>query len=185
MSATNKIWTQIQAEFSCSCEATVIAFKTKSNGVRVFVRQCLTCGKASPELKHATLTGTDKSLALPFNTELQEDWYKRRNDRAAALHAEAQERESEDWWRKYNAYLQTDKWKSKRARVLERDGNLCQACRKRKATEVHHLSYKHVGHEPLFELTSVCGLCHEAITLMDRTRRTENSKQEQGALSNG
>jgi len=183
MTAENKIWQQVQAEFSCECETTVIAFKTKSNGVRVFVRQCLTCGKCSPEIKHATLSGTDKSLALPFNSELQEDWNRRRSDRFASLHAAVRDRESAEWWRKYNAYLESEKWASKRTRVLERDGHTCQACRKRPATQVHHLTYAHVFNEPLFDLTSVCEFCHEAITLMDRSQRTKT--EVQGALSNG
>jgi hypothetical protein len=40
-------------------------------------------------------------------------------------------------------------------------------CRGR-ASQVHHLTYKHLRNEPLFELISVCVPCHDAITAMDR-----------------
>jgi hypothetical protein len=58
----------------------------------------------------------------------------------------------------------------RRALRLVFDGNACKArlpgCTKN-ATEVHHLSYRHIGNEPLFDLVSVCGPCHRAITAMD------------------
>lgn len=71
-----------------------------------------------------------------------------------------QERKQREWWAWYDAYLQTEKWQRKRRAVLERDSYQCQACLSTKATQVHHLNYKHVGDEPLFDLISVCERCH-------------------------
>lgn len=69
---------------------------------------------------------------------------------------------------KLNQYYNTDKWKLKREKVLKRDNFLCQACLNKKAIQVHHLTYKHVFDEPLFELVSICIACHTKITLMDQ-----------------
>jgi 5-methylcytosine-specific restriction endonuclease McrA len=39
-----------------------------------------------------------------------------------------------------------------------------------RATQVHHLTYRHLGNEPLFELMAICRDCHEQLTEMDRSR---------------
>lgn len=68
----------------------------------------------------------------------------------------------------HNIYLQTEDWRKRRALVLKRDNYLCQSCLDKKATEVHHKSYRYWKNEPLFELVSVCNECHEQITNMNR-----------------
>jgi hypothetical protein len=60
----------------------------------------------------------------------------------------------------YYAYLESPEWKAKRDVVLCRDRFLCQACRAAKATEAHHLTYEHLGREPLFDLIAVCRSCN-------------------------
>ena len=64
---------------------------------------------------------------------------------------------------KYKQYLNSELWKFKRKKVLERDNYLCQACLTNKADEVHHLTYDNCYDEPLFELISVCKRCHQKI----------------------
>lgn len=162
------IYQQVETEFACDCSSTVIAFRDCSNGVRQFVRQCLGCGKTTSALRKAELTVTEKALALPINEGLKERRWKDRSQRLSELRDELTAREKAEWWKKYNAYLRSPTWISKRDRVLERDNYLCQACLKRRATQVHHITYRHVFNEPLFELESVCEFCHQAITLMDR-----------------
>jgi hypothetical protein len=78
----------------------------------------------------------------------------------AAREREAKE-ESERWWREYNVYLLSVAWREKRAHVLERAGYKCEGCGVARATQVHHLTYKHVRNEFLFELKAVCDACHE------------------------
>lgn len=68
----------------------------------------------------------------------------------------------------YSAYLKSESWKVKRNLVLQRDNYICQSCRQTTATEVHHLHYRHLRNEPLFDLVSVCRRCHEIITNLDR-----------------
>lgn len=77
---------------------------------------------------------------------------------------------SRSWWSRYSAYLKTEKWRKKSAMVVARDVT-CQACLARPATQAHHLTYEHVGDEPLFDLRGVCEPCHVKITKMDRARR--------------
>ena len=77
---------------------------------------------------------------------------------------------TKEWWARYSAYLETPRWRKKSAAVMERDA-LCGACNKRPPTEAHHLTYRHLGNEPLFDLVGVCRPCHEKITAMDRRRR--------------
>ena len=74
----------------------------------------------------------------------------------------------------YHAYLRDSCWKTKRASVLERDGGLCQFCKKlgvtTKATQVHHTSraYEEMvmygfGNESEEYLFSICASCHKKV----------------------
>jgi 5-methylcytosine-specific restriction endonuclease McrA len=47
--------------------------------------------------------------------------------------------------------------------VLERAGNICEGCGEKKASQVHHLTYKHLRLEFLFELVAVCEKCHDTL----------------------
>jgi hypothetical protein len=80
----------------------------------------------------------------------------------------AKDEQSRRWFNDHSEYLNSEQWKKKRALVLNRDNYTCQSCLTSKATEVHHLTYKHWKNEPLFELVSVCRNCHETITKIDR-----------------
>jgi len=70
-------------------------------------------------------------------------------------------------YKEYEDYIRSKEWTTRRKKVLERDNNICQSCLNNKATEVHHITYKHFKDEPLFELVSVCKPCHQDITMMD------------------
>lgn len=70
----------------------------------------------------------------------------------------------------YTAYLQSDKWKSIAKRRMEIDGNRCVMCGSRGTTanpnEVHHLSYKYLGHEEeriYQDLVTLCHACHKQV----------------------
>ena len=63
----------------------------------------------------------------------------------------------------YQEYLQSAEWKNTRDKVLYRDHFMCQGCLEVRATQVHHLSYKNIGNEFLFQLISLCDKCHERI----------------------
>lgn len=79
--------------------------------------------------------------------------------------------ESNEWWRRYNLYLRSPEWRAKAALVLDRAHHRCEACGTRPATDVHHLTYKHVFDELLWELRAVCTECHEKLTTESRRGR--------------
>jgi 5-methylcytosine-specific restriction endonuclease McrA len=60
----------------------------------------------------------------------------------------------------YKDYLKSDKWKFIRRKVLTRANYTCEGCFDARATEVHHLHYKHVYNEFLWELVAICSDCH-------------------------
>lgn len=62
----------------------------------------------------------------------------------------------------YGEYLRTKEWKKLRADVLRRDRGRCAYCGRKRATQIHHLTYKHIFHESLEDLVAVCRECHEA-----------------------
>jgi 5-methylcytosine-specific restriction endonuclease McrA len=64
---------------------------------------------------------------------------------------------------KYQVYLNSDEWKTKRRKVLQRAGYRCQRCKKAQATQVHHKTYKRIFRERLSDLQAVCGPCHMKI----------------------
>lgn len=64
----------------------------------------------------------------------------------------------------YEKYIHSSAWKRKRERVLKRDHYRCRKCGKSNCRlEVHHLTYKHFGNEPLEDLLTVCSQCHHRI----------------------
>ena len=63
----------------------------------------------------------------------------------------------------YQAYLRSDQWQELRRRVLQRANGFCEGCWQRRATQVHHLSYAHIGCEFLWELVAICDVCHSRV----------------------
>jgi 5-methylcytosine-specific restriction endonuclease McrA len=64
----------------------------------------------------------------------------------------------------YKIYLNSPAWRSLRLKILARDRYICQLCGKRKATEVHHLTYERIGRELENDLISLCSICHRILT---------------------
>lgn len=156
-----------ELRINCLHHRTQIRRKINVDGRPVFKRQCLNCGAPVGEaVARAKVPTPYVEWDEAAENALQESYDKHYKQ----LELDRRLR-NEAWWDKYTAYLASDEWARKRERVLARDSGLCQACRKRPATQVHHLTYDHVFSEPLFDLTSVCGICHEALTIADRERR--------------
>lgn len=107
----------------------------------------------------------------------EEEWAERAQE--YALKGEARRQEWQIW---YDGYLRSPKWREKHNLVLARENSLCEACRRRRATQVHHTTYAHVGNEPLFELRAICKECHEWLTAEDRRQRGETWTSENSSL---
>lgn len=64
----------------------------------------------------------------------------------------------------YYTYLRTDKWRNKARERLQLDGYKCKACGRSSdqvTLNVHHLTYRNIGHEPLDDLITLCKDCHK------------------------
>jgi hypothetical protein len=64
---------------------------------------------------------------------------------------------------------------SEARKVLARAHGLCEGCGERTATQVHHLSYKRVFDEMLFDLVAVCDACHDKLHAEEYRRTTPAS----------
>jgi hypothetical protein len=155
-------------------------WRTRSNGSRWRVMQCLHCGTSVRDVLR-----TEHELRAQEPGEFDEDLWQRGRDqrsqawddyRQASADAFAARLRAEDdaWFRAHTAYLGSYQWQRRRRARLAIDRGMCQAqlegCTDY-ATEGHHLTYAHHGNEPLFDIVSVCHSCHTEITRMDRERR--------------
>jgi len=141
-----------------------IAVMTLSNGQKRYCDQCADCGWESGQLANSKLTQAQMDSAVPKieSTEKQRMWQKRYD----AFKQQVEENEyiaQARWWGWYNEYLKSPVWQAKRAKVFARAHNVCEACGDAPAYQVHHLTYKNVGKEPLFDLVAVCAECHRAL----------------------
>jgi hypothetical protein len=131
--------------------------RVNAAGRRYYQRQYLDCAEAV-----GTQIASASALAgghepPPF----EEESLAQSRAETRRFYAEQAVARKQAWWDWYDAYLLTEAWRTKRVQVLKRDNGLCQGCLKRQATQVHHLTYDHVGDELLFELASICDECHE------------------------
>nr|BDD44986.1 hypothetical protein 7 [Spirochaetaceae bacterium] len=78
----------------------------------------------------------------------------------------------------YQEYLESDKWKARRERALERAGQKCQVCASIEKLEVHHNSYENLGNEKDEDLVVLCGRCH-------RLHHIAADQDESAAVTNG
>ena len=123
--------------------------------------QCLECGsQVGSNLSKSAIDGEGEVPA--FDRDLREQWQQKVNE------AYAQERinKQKEWRDRYDSHLKSGKWRFKRQRVLVRDNSKCQARMEGctgDAIDIHHLTYKHLGDEPLFDLVSVCRNCHDKL----------------------
>lgn len=134
----------------CQHQHTELRARTIRGGSKQYVRQCLFCGE--PVGNPQKQTGE----VAPFDEELRDSYSERRRE---VMDVARREKRTE-WWAHYREYLASHEWADLRAKVLLRDGHLCQGCLAEKATEVHHTTYAHFGAEFAFELLSLCRPCH-------------------------
>lgn len=131
---------------------------------------CLDCGHADNPMKKNVFV-PDILISFPVRTteqieEFREKVIKITTDKWERYNESiAKSKETFDalWWEWYTGYLQSDVWKERRQKVLEREHYVCEACKEEKANHVHHTTYEHAGREPLFELRALCETCHDDI----------------------
>jgi hypothetical protein len=134
-----------------------VRHRVNSGGRQYYTRQCLDCGEPVGTAVANSVALADGRVPPQFDEKL----LARSRENVSRFYAGQRAERKQAFWNWYDAYLQSDTWRAKRAQALKRDNGLCQGCLKRPATQVHHLTYAHVGDELLFELASICDECHE------------------------
>lgn len=63
----------------------------------------------------------------------------------------------------YHEYILSSKWKRKREQKLREVGYTCENkhCGSNQGLQVHHKTYKRLGHERMSDLRVLCRFCHE------------------------
>jgi hypothetical protein len=64
----------------------------------------------------------------------------------------------------YQKYLASREWSLKKRAVKERAGGKCERCKFGEYQQTHHLTYEHIGAEPLEDLQGICSYCHKFIS---------------------
>jgi len=64
-----------------------------------------------------------------------------------------------EWYRQ--KYLKSPHWYAVRAQKIKEAGGKCESCKKSGQLDVHHLSYKNLGHERMNDLQALCRKCHK------------------------
>jgi hypothetical protein len=155
----------------CGHDVSSLRRRTKVNGSTCYVMQCDRCGvQVGEEIsKGAPLIRALAAFPPEWDPDLVERYWRERvgDGRERWEEARAQRlQEAAEWWARYDAYLASDEWQRLRTRRLELDGWQCQAmmdgCEGR-AVQVHHIRYRYVFREPLFDLASVCLSCHRTL----------------------
>jgi hypothetical protein len=152
----------------CKCEVKDPVRYRQTNNVITVRMQCRACKRlhgAIPKNSQSNL----EMLPL-LDGDCLRKWEdeqrlagRHKHEARLALQQEHEEAQSRRWWEWYNLYLRSPEWRQRRAKVMDRAGNICEACRERPAAHAHHLNYAHVGNEPLFDLVAICQQCHDEI----------------------
>lgn len=155
-----------------TCHFTFVK-RLKSNGGYTLQKQCFSCGLKDGNFYKFELVGGKKEVEkLPdFDEELEEQYYERKREESKIKWEFKRLEKREEFFDVYNKYLQSDKWRLKRKKVLERDEYICKACETNIATQVHHTSYEFIYDEPLFDLVSVCKKCHDKIEYIKKENK--------------
>lgn len=69
-----------------------------------------------------------------------------------------------DWWKRYKLRVMSEGWRSFKASVIAKRGALCERCGASgsdRRIDLHHLSYKNLGHEKQEDVKLLCHICHQ------------------------
>lgn len=148
-------------QFECLHPVREVRARTIRGGGVQFVYQCVRCGEpiSQPIARSEALRINNGKKPAPFDHDLLESWRRKFSEAIAKVDEEINGK----WWSGYNQYLKSPEWAARREKVLNRAGGMCEGCLERRATQVHHLTYKHVGREPLFDLVAICDECHDMV----------------------
>lgn len=138
----------------CGSSTFVLTRREKANATWAIELQCDGCGRSTTQ----PLPRADHPRWESYRPFDDSKWDKTKQARFERV-KEGFERRKE-----YREWLRNSPdWASIRTCVLTRDGNVCQACLKVRATDVHHRTYEFGWLPPAWHLISVCRPCHERL----------------------
>ena len=154
------LYAEVAERFDCKHVERELRRRVIKGGSTAYVRQCKSCGQVSNPVKTAIALQESAGQTIPdFVAEAEDAWNAKKHAAYKSIEAELDGRVSNE----YEQYLQSEHWLAKRLLVLRRAGKFCEGCLERAPTQVHHLTYQHVGEEFMWELVAVCDECHERI----------------------
>jgi hypothetical protein len=131
-------------------------------------QQCRDCGTLfSRDFKHSLATADTPQVDITAAKRAVEHekriMFGVQSERLQAF-TERRRQEDEEWWDRYSEYITfSPAWQHRRALVFKRADHVCEGCRERRATQIHHLTYRHVTNEFLWELVAICDVCHQRV----------------------
>jgi 5-methylcytosine-specific restriction endonuclease McrA len=126
--------------------------------------QCRDCFEYVGGSQRHALAASDTPEVDPASLVLRDEKREAQRARGRQLYDEWMAKPAQqdaEWWTRYDAHLASDRWQELRRLVFKRDNGICQGCYTAPATQVHHLTYKNVCDEFLWELVAVCDDCHD------------------------
>ena len=174
---------KFRLKYQCKHPSQQMTKRVLRKGVIQYVFQCLNCGDAcSKAIKKEEALKIANGIMPNFNEELlntKNNQYRDELNQIEEKYTLLQKKEIElrknkddAFFQKYSEYLLSNEWELKRQKVLKRANYICEACLEKEAIQVHHLTYKHVFKEPLFELVAICESCHELLHEETDTTKT-------------
>ena len=161
----NPVIDQLEKELSkleCDHPLKRVRYREASNGTKMFKLQCSRCGEMfGGWIPHKDVE--DKDGVEPIDDWLVINYRKTIADLESELNDRKFKLQQVDVLEEYREYLQSPEWRIKRTLVLDRCMNVCEGCGLKTATQVHHLTYRNIGNEFLFELKGLCVDCHRRI----------------------
>jgi 5-methylcytosine-specific restriction endonuclease McrA len=162
-----------EAQFACSWDHSAeyeYRRRVIKGGTTHVYRQCPGCGIGLGAARRSLFTREEIEALPAYEEDLQKTRYqdmRQAIERCREVLLDKQRRarnqKSGTWWTWYNEYLTSPEWKRKREAVLRRAAGRCEGCGINTPAQIHHLTYKHVGNEFLFELAAVCVACHDRL----------------------
>jgi hypothetical protein len=149
----------------CPCARLEVRRRDYAGGTSHAVLQCQDCGRQVKVLskQEKIARGILVSRLPSWDAGLPRRWSERRSAHwKQKWEAEKAGRDAE-FWRRYEAHMNSPEWQELRRRVFLRCKNVCEGCGINRAVQVHHLTYARLGNEMLFDLVAVCLACHESI----------------------
>jgi 5-methylcytosine-specific restriction endonuclease McrA len=142
----------------CPHDIAAVRRRNAAHG-EIFAKQCLACGARVGQWLKRDVARALGGVLEAWDETLARAW----SDRLLAREREARAAEEKAWQARYRAYLRSEAWARRRARVLARARERCEGCGEAKAAAVHHLTYAHLGAEFLWELVALCDPCHARV----------------------